>query len=117
MQLFEKRIYEAYSSKDGFRVLADRLWARGITKAEAHYDLWAKEITPSNELRKWFHENLDMFNDFEAKYLNELRTNPDLENFLNDIRDHDVVTLLSSVKDLERSHISVLKGFIEKELE
>ena len=78
--------------------------------------MWAKEITPSNDLRKWFHENLEMYNEFRTKYLAELTSNPDFEHFLNDIRDHDVVILLTAAKDVEHCHIPILVEFIEQKM-
>ncbi len=116
MTLLTKRIYENFEPSDGFRVLADRLWPRGIKKEDAHLNLWAKEITPSNDLRKWFHENLEMYNEFRTKYLAELKSNPDFEDFLNDIRDHDVVILLTAAKDVEHCHIPILVEFIEQKM-
>lgn len=62
-----KRVYEEPSSKDGFRILVDRLWPRGLTKEKAKIDLWAKEISPSNELRKWYHGNVDKWEEFKKK--------------------------------------------------
>lgn len=116
MKLQVKRIYEDFSKNDGLRVLADRLWPSGITKEKAKIDLWAKDITPTNELRKWFHVNRDLYAEFKTRYLSELRTNVDFEDFLNDIRDHDSVTFLTSAKNVEHSHIPVLYDFIEQKL-
>ena len=116
MKLLTKRIYEDFSESDGFRVLADRLWPRGIKKEDAHLNLWAKEITPSNDLRKWFHENLEMYDEFRTRYLTELKSNLDFEDFLNDIRDHEIVTLLTAAKDIEHCHIPILVEYIEHKL-
>ena len=57
MTIYSKRIYDAVSETDGQRILVDRLWPRGVKKDDAKIDLWPKEITPSNELRKWYHED------------------------------------------------------------
>lgn len=116
MKLLTKRIYDDFDQSDGFRVLADRLWPRGIKKEIAHLNLWAREITPSNDLRKWFHENRDLYEEFRSKYLTELKTNPNFEDFLNDIRDHEIVTLLTAAKDVEHCHIPILSEFIEQKL-
>lgn len=111
-----KRIYETYSPDDGFRVLADRLWARGITKEKAQLNLWAKEVTPSNDLRKWFHTHLDLYAEFKDKYLAELQANNEINNFLNEIKNHNRVTLLTAAKDIEHSHLPILENFIKQKL-
>ncbi len=117
MKLLTKRIYDAYNAEiDGFRVLVDRLWPRGVNKENAHLNLWAKNITPSTELREWFHANRDLYPEFENRYLSELKSNPNFEGFLNDIRDHDVVTLLTAVKNIEESHVPILVKYISKML-
>ena len=67
-----KRIYEDYLKTDGYRILVDRLWPRGISKEHAKIDLWIKEITPSSDLRKWYHNNLENREQFQKKYVVEL---------------------------------------------
>jgi uncharacterized protein YeaO (DUF488 family) len=68
-----KRVYEPYSRSDGFRVLIDRLWPRGISKSRAHVDLWAKEIAPSTELRQWYGHDPAKWPEFRKRYARELR--------------------------------------------
>jgi len=68
-----KRVYEPYSKRDGYRVLVDRLWPRGLTKAKAHVDLWAREIAPSTELRKWYAHDPDRWAEFQRRYRAELK--------------------------------------------
>jgi uncharacterized protein YeaO (DUF488 family) len=68
-----KRVYEPAEDGDGFRVLVDRLWPRGLAKARAHVDLWAKEIAPSTELRQWYHAHLADWSVFRSRYLAELK--------------------------------------------
>ena len=70
---FYKRIYEPYGPSDGYRILVDRLWPRGISKEEAKLTDWAKEIAPSSELRKWFGHKAERFDEFQVKYLEELQ--------------------------------------------
>ena len=71
-----KRIYETREEKDGFRILVDRLWPRGISKEKTHVDLWLKEIAPSNKLRKWFSHDPKKLIGFKSKYKKELENNP-----------------------------------------
>jgi uncharacterized protein YeaO (DUF488 family) len=71
-----KRIYEPASTDDGFRVLVDRLWPRGLSKQKAHIDAWLKEIAPSDALRKQFHGHAETWKDFVAAYRHELKNEP-----------------------------------------
>ncbi|MEW4488566.1 DUF488 family protein [Thalassoglobus sp. JC818] len=108
-----KRIYDEASPADGFRVLVDRLWPRGISKAAAQIDLWAKDWTPSNDLRKWFHQNLSQVDEFAKRYRTELLENIDeVESTINSLKCHDVVTLVTSTKDIAAGHAAVLKEFL-----
>jgi len=110
-----KRIYDKPSSKDGFRVLVDRLWPRGIKKEVARIDLWAKEIAPSTELRKWLHEDIEnRYKKFTEKYSSELRSNPSLKDLKNELRSRSMVTLLTSAKNPEKSHLPLIKKFLQK---
>ncbi len=68
-----KRIYEETKRSDGFRILVDRLWPRGIKKDDAHIDLWLKEIAPSNSLRKWFNHDPEKWSEFQKRYAKELK--------------------------------------------
>ena len=70
-----KRVYEEPSPADGFRILVDRLWPRGISKEEACVDLWLKEVAPSDELRKWFDHDPERWPEFRARYRAELKGN------------------------------------------
>ncbi|HEX2962331.1 MAG TPA: DUF488 domain-containing protein [Ignavibacteriales bacterium] len=110
-----KRIYEEYDEEDGYRILVDRLWPRGIKKEEANFDLWLKDIAPSNELRIWFNHDPAKWEDFKKKYGAELSNKKD---FLNKIRraekENRVVTLLYGAKDSERNQAVVIAGMLEK---
>ena len=108
-----KRIYEKPQVDDGVRILADRLWPRGISKDVASVDLWAKELTPSHQLRKWFHRHADQHADFANKYRLELQENLDNITSLFASLDSSTVTLVTSTKDLDRGHVAVLKTFLE----
>lgn len=107
-----KRIYDEPTADDGYRILIDRLWSRGITKATAKIDLWPKEFTPSTELRKWFHANSSRYDEFVARYLHELEAQQaDIEQSITSIT-QSTITLITSVKDPERSHAVVLQRFL-----
>ncbi len=71
--LVAKRVYEPAAKDDGFRVLVDRLWPRGLTKAKARVDLWLKEVAPSTELRKWFGHEPEKWPEFQKRYRGELK--------------------------------------------
>lgn len=116
-ELFLKRAYEPWEEGDGFRVYIDRIWPRGISRAKFKFDLWDKDMAPSAELRRWFHEDPDArWNEFEKKYAEELRVNPALSQFNDIIADKPVVTLLYSSEDTERNNAAVLKNFIMEEV-
>jgi uncharacterized protein YeaO (DUF488 family) len=98
-QIQTKRVYEAEEEADGFRVLVDRLWPRGIKKENLHYDLWAKEITPSPVIRQWFHEDEEKnWKSFKQKYEQELEKNPATKPFLKELKNHDRVTLIVCIE-------------------
>jgi uncharacterized protein YeaO (DUF488 family) len=93
-----KRIYEPASADDGFRVLVDRLWPRGVSRERAALDLWLKEIGPSTELRVWYGHQEDRFPEFARRYTAELDTNPALGQLRHLIAAHPVTTLLYGAK-------------------
>src|SRR5216110_780362 len=78
MSLRIKRIYEPASAEDGYRVLIDRLWPRGLSKEKANIDEWARDLAPSDELRRWFGHRPERFDEFRRRYTDELRDEPDL---------------------------------------
>ena len=105
-----KRVYEDYSDTDGYRILVDRLWPRGISKERARIDLWIKELTPSNDLRKWYHENSEKRKQFEKKFRNELENNSDsLDEIKKILYDKKIITLLTASKDPKPIHALVLQ--------
>ena len=109
-----KRIYESPESDDGYRVLVDRLWPRGISKERAALDEWAKEIAPTNELRQWFNHDPEKFTEFSEHYTKELDENPSAIKARNDWPNYPIVTLLYSAKDAEFNQAVVLKQWLEK---
>ncbi|WP_207515721.1 DUF488 domain-containing protein [Longitalea luteola] len=113
MPIALKRIYEPIESKDGYRILVDRLWPRGIKKEEAHIDAWLKEVAPSTELRKWFHNGEGSFADFKKKYLAELKDNPALKELRTLFKEHKKITLLYAAKDEKNNHAQILAGVLK----
>lgn len=112
MEVRIKRVYEKAVKNDGTRILADRLWPRGVRKSEAHADLWIKELAPSGELRSWFHKDPEKrFAEFKKKYRAELKENKTVIQAL--LPNRKSVTLVTAVKDIEHSHIPTLKKFLE----
>lgn len=112
-QISIKRVYDEAEPEDGFRVLIDRLWPRGMSKAKAQVDLWARDLAPSSELRKWFHAHSDQYQEFTEKYRAELETSqPDLQDQISELA-QPRLTLLTSVKEPARSHVPVLQEFLE----
>ncbi|WP_280496142.1 DUF488 domain-containing protein [Nocardia asiatica] len=106
-----KRVYDAPDPDDGTRVLVDRLWPRGITKAQARVDRWPRALTPSTELRRWFHADRDARGpEFARRYRAELAA-PDVRQDLRELRAlaaEGPVTLLTAVQDPANSHVPVL---------
>lgn len=109
-----KRIYNPAEKSDGFRILVDRLWPRGIKKEQADIDFWAKEIAPSVALRKWFNHEPEKFATFKHKYRIELEENPSLAEFLKQIAGHQKITLLFGAKDEEHNQAVVLQDFLQQ---
>jgi uncharacterized protein YeaO (DUF488 family) len=104
-----KRIYDAPASDDGYRVLVDRLWPRGVSKKTAALDEWFKEVAPSDELRIWFGHKPERFAEFRQKYLVELRTNPAFDRLKAIAHNHPTVMLLYAAHDLEHNQAVVLR--------
>lgn len=117
--LMIKRIYEVPSLEDGYRILVDKLWPRGISKERAKLDYWAKEITPSTELRKFFCHDPDKFQEFSSRYIMELESNQASLDFIELIKDklkEGNVTLVYGAKDPQVNHAIVLKNWISEKL-
>lgn len=107
-----KRVYEKTDPKDGFRILVDRLWPRGLTKEKAAVDLWLKDIAPSTELRKWFAHDPGKWKEFQKRYLKELKENKEAVAALKEHLKKGHVTLLYAAKDEAHNEALVLKDFI-----
>ena len=109
-----KRIYEDFSKTDGYRVLIDRLWPRGISKDRAKVDLWIKEVAPSNDLRKWFHDNSGKTKEFQKRYITELKEKAEsLQEIKKILENQKSITLLSASKDPKPIHGIVLRIILE----
>lgn len=117
IQVRIKRVYEDYSETDGYRVLVDKLWPRGIKKESLKHDYWAKGITPSATLRSWFHEDIPgHWNDFVVLYQKELDASQAMTDFLALIKPHPVVTLLYASKEPVYNHARILRDYLEMRL-
>ncbi|MCR2819588.1 DUF488 family protein [Microbacterium sp. zg.Y1090] len=108
-----KRVYDAAGPDDGFRVLVDRLWPRGLSKERARIDLWDKDVAPSPQLRTAFHHDGMPWDDFAAAYRKELAANPAVAALRAVIASHDVVTLLHAVRDEAHNHAVLLRDALQ----
>lgn len=116
MEIKTKRVYEQPEKEDGFRILVDRLWPRGLTKEKAKIDLWMKEVAPSNELRKWFGHEPEKWDEFRKRYSEELKgMEKELEGIAWKAK-KSVVTLVYAAKDEKRNNAVALKEYIESKL-
>ncbi|GAA2457624.1 DUF488 domain-containing protein [Agromyces soli] len=107
-----KRVYEAASADDGFRVLVDRLWPRGVSRERAELDRWDKEVAPSPELRTAWHHQLEDFAHFAAQYRHELDAGTAGAELLELGREHPRVTLLFGARDERVNHAAVLLDWL-----
>lgn len=107
-----KRVYEDADPDDGYRVLVDRLWPRGLSRETAHLDLWLKDVAPSPELRKWFSHRADRFVEFTERYNRELENNAVVSELENLESGDDVGTLLYGAHDPKINHAVVLASFL-----
>jgi len=106
-----KRVYDAPESGDGYRVLVDRLWPRGVKKQDLAHDEWLKKIAPSGALRRWFGHDPERFKGFAERYREELADNEEFDR-LAEIAAERPVTLLYAAKDREHNHAVVLADCI-----
>jgi uncharacterized protein YeaO (DUF488 family) len=107
-----KRAYEPPDPTDGVRILVDRLWPRGVTKAAAAVDQWAKELAPSTELRKWFGHDPGRWDEFRRRYAAEIRERPDALRDLRDRAKKGPVTLVYSAHDETHNDAVVLRDIL-----
>lgn len=109
-----KRIYDEPDKKDGFRVLMDRLWPRGLRKDQVKVDLWMKEIAPSNELRKWFGHEPEKWAEFKRRYFGELKNKKELVDLIRDKSKKGKVVLLYGAKEERFNNAVALKEYVER---
>jgi uncharacterized protein YeaO (DUF488 family) len=110
-----KRVYEKPIAKDGFRVLVDRLWPRGLTKERAAVDWWAKDLAPSVELRTWFDHDPAKWRQFKIRYLRELLERKEALQALKRKRKGRTVTLLFGARDREHNEAVALKELLSRD--
>ena len=109
-----KRVYEKPEKEDGFRILVDRLWPRGLTKEKAGIDLWLKEIAPSTELRKWFGHDPEKWEEFKKRYLLELKENEEPMDRLRKQMKKENVTLVYAARDETHNEALVLLSELKR---
>ncbi len=113
------RAYDIQPATPGWRVLVDRLWPRGVSKDALHLDLWAKDVAPSTELRKWFAHEESRFGEFAVRYRMELDENAAARTFAGDLRRHledDDVLLLYAAKNPKCNHAIILRDWLMERL-
>lgn len=110
-----KRVYEAPTSADGFRVLVDRLWPRGLSKERARIACWLRDVAPSDALRKWFAHDPEKWSEFQRRYRAELKGEGDaLRNLKQLEQQHRIVTLVYAASDRHRNNAMALAGLLNR---
>jgi len=112
MNVKVKRIYDQPDKTDGYRILVDRLWPRGLKKERASIDLWLKDIAPSHELRKWFSHEQQRWPEFKDRYFQELRKKSDSVELIREKAKRGKVTLVYGAKDEQFNNAVCLREFI-----
>ena len=110
-----KRAYKPADEGDGFRILVDRLWPRGVSKERAKLDLWLKDVDPSNELRKWFAHDPERWGGFQVKYRAELKDKKDiLKEMKDNKKEESIITLVYGAKDENHNNAVVLRDLLKE---
>lgn len=113
-----KRVYEAPAPADGCRVLVDRLWPRGVRKEALPYDIWAKDLAPSAQLRSWFHADPEArWEEFGRRYAGELQDSEAVRDFVRRIAGEQTVTLLYASKRAAENHALILQEYLQRAVE
>jgi len=112
-QIRTKRIYDAVAAEDGCRILIDRLWPRGVSREKAALDFWARDIAPSDALRKWYRHDAKKWPEFRRRYFAELRSNPPAVAELRKYLHRDTVTLLFSSREEKQNNAWALREFLD----
>lgn len=113
MPILLKRVYAAPSKHDGYRVLVERLWPRGLSKAQAHVDLWLKDAAPSTTLRKWFGHDPEKWYEFKTRYFTELAQNPSVIEEIRVQAKTAPVTFVYASKEERYNNAVALKEYVE----
>ncbi|MBI5569600.1 MAG: DUF488 family protein [Desulfomonile tiedjei] len=108
-----KRAYDAPEEADGYRVLVDRLWPRGVKKEEARIDIWLREMAPSSDLRRWFAHDAEKWDEFKRRYFSELDGHPEQVKQLIDRAEAGVVTLVFAAREERFNNAVALKEYLE----
>lgn len=122
MDIKIKRVYEKPEADDGYRVLVDKLWLRGIRKADLPYDYWAKELTPSTAARKAFGHKAENFDAFKERYLGELNTSDEARACAQQFEENamhagdSTITLLYAARDPKINHAVILREWLEEQM-
>ncbi len=122
MDIEIKRVYEKPEAGDGYRVLVDKLWPRGIRKADLPYDYWAKELTPSTAARKAFGHKAENFDAFKERYLGELNTSDEARACAQQLEENamhagdNTITLLYAARDPKINHAVILREWLEEQI-
>lgn len=111
-----KRVYDAPQKNDGYRLLVDRLWPRGMSKGEAQLDEWMKDVAPSEELRRFYGHDISRWDEFRKRYFEELSDKEELIKAILEKSSQGTVTLLFAAKDSEHSNAAALKEYLENKL-
>jgi uncharacterized protein YeaO (DUF488 family) len=109
-----KRVYEPPQPEDGFRVLVDRLWPRGIRKEDARIDLWLKDVSPSADLRRWFHHDPARWDELLRRYRGELAERPEALAMLRDKAACGTVTLVYAAREREHNNAVALATILDE---
>lgn len=110
-----KRIYEQAAHGDGYRILVDHVWPRGVSRERARLDAWARELAPSDELRKWFDHDLERFAEFRTRYRNELAAQTDRLEELRHRAENGPLTILYAARDHQHNNGVVLAELLNDE--
>jgi uncharacterized protein YeaO (DUF488 family) len=112
MDVRAKRVYDEADAGDGYRVLIDHVWPRGVSRERAHLDEWARELAPSDELRKWFDHVPERFAAFRARYRDELAAHSDRIEELRGRAERQPLTIVYAARDTEHNNAVVLAELI-----
>ena len=113
MEIKIKRAYENPDDADGYRILVDRLWPRGISKENAKIDFWPKELAPSTELRKWYNHDQEKWHEFKIRYFNELKNHQEHVKEILQYCHKGTVTFIYSSKEQHLNNAVALKEYVE----